>query len=859
MNPIRLYTWVCAAALALLPATPASASKPASGTISDAQPGVTWQSDVKAPVAAVGCSGPSDANCDNFKLTIVKPSYAYIVQIALDVTGADDWDLVVYDPAGKIVATSGNPAGTNEHAILLNPAPGTYTVQAVNFAGAVPIFGSAILAHQPNDAAPPAAGPPPTFSLHTDPQGRGSGEPSLGVNWKSETADNGGTVMYIAGLQTLRVRFDDCTSPPRLRDGGNWQDVSPPNAIASLDPILFTDPGTGRTFSSQLSGTTSLMSFSDDDGDSWTPSEGGSLVSGVDHQTVGAGPFAAPLVDPLYPHAVYYCSQDIALANCASSLNGGLTFGPAVPIYALLTCGGIHGHVKVAPDGTAYVPNKSFGGGQGVAVSTNNGLTWQVSQVPGSLPGVWDPAVAVGAKGTVYFAFGNSDGRPMAAISRDHGLTWTAPVDLGAAFGLRDTAFPAAVAGDDDRAAIAFLGSTTPNSDGDDPASPAVWYLYIAVTYDGGATWTTVNATPGDPVQRGTICAGGTTGCPNGTRNLLDFIDVQADRRGRPVVAFADGCTGACVSPGISSLGALATVARLKSGNGLFAAFDRPPGPPAEPLAAAQYQNDGVHVSWLQPDDNGRLIKAYRIYRTQDGQVPARIGTVSGSTFTFVDHTFNPAKNPRYEVRAVNVYGESAAKSGCDTRVVPVGPPPPVNQCAEPGAIMVTDAAGDATDQVPAHDILQISVAEPPDPGPGKVTFLLKMASLAVLTPGTTWPINFKGADGGDYWVRMATDATGAVSFAYGTGTSASPATAAGTPADPASGYTADGTIRIVVPRSGIGNPSAGQILSSFLTRVRVEAGPTGSALTPDNAPDSLAGAGSYRLIGNENCANASM
>jgi hypothetical protein len=105
----------------------------------------------------------------------------------------------------------------------------------------------------------------------------------------------------------------------------------------------------------------------------------------------------------------------------------------------------------------------------------------------------------------------------------------------------------------------------------------------------------------------------------------------------------------------------------------------------------------------------------------------------------------------------------------------------------------------------------------------------------------------------------MATDATGAVSFAYGTGTSASPAASAGTPADPASGYTADGTIRIVVPRSGIGNPSAGQVLSSFLTRVRVEAGPTGSALTPDNAPDSLAGAGSYRLVGNESCVNATM
>ena len=40
-----------------------------------------------------------------------------------------------------------------------------------------------------------------------------------------------------------------------------------------------------------------------------------------------------------------------------------------MPIYNLTQCGGIHGHVKVAPDGTAYVPNKNCGGSQGLAVA----------------------------------------------------------------------------------------------------------------------------------------------------------------------------------------------------------------------------------------------------------------------------------------------------------------------------------------------------------------------------------------------------------------------------------------------------------------------------------------------------------
>ena len=59
-----------------------------------------------------------------------------------------------------------------------------------------------------------------------------------------------------------------------------------------------------------------------------------------------------------YQHAIYYCSQDVIDASCAISLNGGLTYGPAVPIYTLADCGGLHGHIKVGPDGTAYVPIK---------------------------------------------------------------------------------------------------------------------------------------------------------------------------------------------------------------------------------------------------------------------------------------------------------------------------------------------------------------------------------------------------------------------------------------------------------------------------------------------------------------------
>ncbi|MEI4884240.1 hypothetical protein, partial [Klebsiella pneumoniae] len=55
--------------------------------------------------------------------------------------------------------------------------------------------------------------------------------------------------------------------------------------------------------------------------------------AGVDHQTLGAGPYnpnatPPPPPHPLYANAVYYCSQDAETAFCSRSDDGGLTFGP---------------------------------------------------------------------------------------------------------------------------------------------------------------------------------------------------------------------------------------------------------------------------------------------------------------------------------------------------------------------------------------------------------------------------------------------------------------------------------------------------------------------------------------------------
>ena len=391
-------------------------------------------------------------------------------------------------------------------------------------------------------------------------------EPSIGSDWRT------GAAMYQSLLTTYRVRFASSGTPPPA----TWTDVSAPlTSQQTLDPILFTDATTGRTIVSQLAGECSLSEFSDNDGSSWTPSEGCGPPSGVDHQSIGGGPFAQPLAggSPVYPHAVYYCSQAEATAFCALSTDGGLTYNPGVPIYTLAQCGGLHGHIRVAPDGTAVMPNQncdsspSTGGTTGnfahqaAIVSPDNGTTWTVRTIPDSASTLRsDPSVAADAANKLYFGYEygvhkggdvNAEqigGRAMITTSRDHGATWSRSVDIGAPLGIRNVTFPEVVAGSAGRAAYAFLGSSSAG-DPENTTFKGFWYLYAAITDNGGSSWTLKNLTPGDPVERGCIYLAGTGNCPNpAKRNLYDFMDITVDNHGRVLVGYSDGCTGTCVT-----------------------------------------------------------------------------------------------------------------------------------------------------------------------------------------------------------------------------------------------------------------------------------------------------------------------
>lgn len=942
---------------------------PPSGTLDPTGPTRNWSGTVLAANIVDETTCVEGVSCDTYTLTLSGNPADWVnkkakITISWNFTLGNDFDVIVHkgsstDPAGRpngpIVASSIASSTTEPEIVEVDPnAPsvgtGVFKVHVIYFLalpgdtydGSAAAQGAA--SPTPTPTATPSGTPvtgQPRFFTYAAPPGTGedAGEPSIGSNWQSEnvvrapgqtfansngTVFNGGTTTYYGGFLTdmLRITFDDCSSPAK----DLWEKkplflAATPRALG--DPILFTDHTTGRTFvtqeESQAGATTDVT---DNDGDTFMPSMGAGQPAGFDHETIGGGPYASPAPNPTpsYPHAVYFAAQSVSHATISRSDDGGITFGPAFPMYNVVDCDGLHGHIKVAPDGTVYVPDKEcavagvpllLGGNAAAIVSEDNGVTWNIRPIPGAEGegyGEWDPSIGVATDGTVYLGYQSKSGHPKIAVSHNKGVTWSTPVDVGvnsAAVtgappeGIATCVFPAVVAGDPDRAAFVFYGTTTPDGPNEDHTGGAnndptlfsgVWYLYVATTYDGGAHWITQNITPNDPVQRGPICGDSTC------RNLLDFFDATVDKRGRILIGWEDGCIGGCVNDLPNSFTAKATISRQSGGKRLFAAYDQVEPRIADAPKVSGYLNaahTAIELSWPAPDNGGAAVTAYKIYR--------RIGTVGA--FTLIGTTnvpnfrdsngFDPnATNNYYHVTAVNNQGEGPY---CGD-VVP-SPIPPPTPCVLPGIRAIYDINPDGSDNDSAQNtpvdgsvnVKELFVAEPFTPGaPDKLYFTLQVAPslLGTAPPNSQWYIiwNRQGVPGssdpGDpddnkfdrAYIAMKTDATGAATFEYGkfgipinTAPPPPPDPLANTPkrvgdADSGSYDPVTGLIRIVVSndkyRAWDGGPNkykAGTSLSGLNIRTYFNRLDPGQR-SQNNASDITEDSG-YILVGNNACA----
>lgn len=836
-----------------------SSAMPASGSIGTGGPALAWDGTAPGTGAANGESTCVEGvNCDTFTLTVsgTQADWASAgkrieVKIAPPAT-QDDYDLVIHkgNNSGKIVDTSGNGAGVTETAHI-NPAAdgvGAYTIHVIYFATTPPdqYHGTATVVSL-TPAAPPAAasdnGPKVGYENFEAPgiltpvttttgatvefMGRGAGEPSVGVNWNSaSTTAIGGVTNFQSDLETLFINFSSLC--PSGGVNATWANrPAPTSQVIDSDPIGFTDRQTGRVFAGELTATSPSckISYSDDDGHTWVATSG-PLGSGIDHETIGGGPYHAPLTGtPAYPNAVYYCSQDLVTAFCLRSDDGGANFGNVVPTYTT-ECGGLHGHVKVSPkDGTVYLPNNNCGGTGAVVVSEDNGISWDVRHVLNNtvttVSGASDPAVGIDKNGRVYFAIANADSSMVVATSDDRGSTWNNIVDVSSALGLKNIRYPAAVGGDAGRAAIAFYGSTTAGS-ANAATFNGVWHLYIAHTFDGGATWTVSDATPNAPIQRGCIWTGGGA---NICRNLLDFFDITIDKQGRVEVGYVNGCSGgdcAQAAPGVTGngYGAVATIARQSGGRRMLAGFDpsTPTSAPGAPAVTQRRLGSVVHLAWSEADNGNSAITSYQVLRGTISNTETLLATVPGTQTNYDDTTAtDPSKTYFYKVVAVNSVGSSCTNNE-------IAAPYVGDTCT--GVIihqnLPTHPESASANANPQLAIDYISVAEPS--GTSNFIFKMKVTNLSTIPPNSRWRIVWDSyaSAGQQFYVGMNSDSSSTVSFEYGEIATAVVGLVVGVPTEtkkgvplPASNFNADGTITIVIPKSSVGNPAAGHLLGA--------------------------------------------
>lgn len=376
----------------------------------------------------------------------------------------------------------------------------------------------------------------PRFGLHT--VGFEGGEPTVGVT-------SSGCIFFQA----------DETVARSCDEGSNWEKVNGPlNSPNSRDPFLWVDPMTDRIFSTHLepNGECIWIAWSDDDGESWlaNPLDCGP-VPFADHQKLVTGPRVGPVAmapNPLYETSVYLCFNHAAVSvglgfgiHCYVSFDGGMTFPLLSPVK---NGSGLHGSIHVGPDGTLYVPARTSP--VTIYSSSDGALTWE-SQEIGAASGVQeptkDPELAVDEQDRLFVTWVGADDLLRVAASPDGGQTWGA--DATVSTDVRSAAFPAIQAGGG-VVAVGFLGSTDFAGNPQDAPPGAEWHLYVAWSDDATdlSPHYFVQRVTNDPVQIGPICM---TTCEDGSRNLLDFIDINVDLQGRLYLAFADGCVDSCV------------------------------------------------------------------------------------------------------------------------------------------------------------------------------------------------------------------------------------------------------------------------------------------------------------------------
>jgi hypothetical protein len=953
---------LCAAGASL--AVFSFASTPSSGTLTDVSGPLTYtagpfnaanptpviQVDSGPECGGLGAPGGNQAQpCDDYSLTATIPS-AYLtahpnasIKVTMSWTdtgsGNSDYDLYIYkNPRGDCSpndctvtdgsqmadyqsASSNNPEVANISPLPTDGLPHKYTIVIVPYTPTREVINVRIEL-LPGGAggggggsfggADPTTPGVPRYQTFVAPTGSSAessqGEFNIGFNPHTGHI----FVMNIGPIWRLTPGEIQTPAKPECCEA-LWQDKSNPSTNTGLDPILWTDQKTGRTFAANnTSGANAAYGYTDsftpglNDGDQWVPAGIAPPNGGADHETIGSGPFPAGLTslgDAVNQgEAVYYCSQDVVgPAACQRSIDLGTSWQDfGAPPYTGSLCGGLHGHLHVAPDGTVWLPVNQCGGLQGGSFSTDAGTTWTEFTVPNAASQTQgaDPSIAIDADSKIYYSYvrnqaggqegharvavgtlGNCTIAPVTGLRSNCSITWGSDIDIGTTHGIVNAAEIEAVGGSSLRAAVGFLGTNVPG-DYQSLSFAGKWYAFIATTYDGGATWTTVNATPNDPVQSmtGVWQQGG--GAQD--RNLLDFNEITVDDKGHVLYGYSDGCvtTGCIAGTAPNDFTANMRVARQSGGRPIIVPLAGDPVEPALPkppcLSGTRSATESL-LEWKAPDNGGSDIINYEIFRSNTSGNEVFIGETGNASTTYRDIDPPADQHLFYRVEATNAQGTSAFSNEIDLVAIP--PLPVQSACVVPGLTILTDNAGDtsaalglvSTPAPPGSDLLSFQLAQPyQNDGIPRLVFTINTDANVTNTEPAGWSayVAMKLVRGTTttYTAVHLTFNPNATFESYTPGANNSGGVdgrfvTAGSqkPAEAGSNYDGtNGKITIIVKASDLGL-APGDIINGFVSATSQTTDPlsvgAGATSLYDQMPDSLTFASSYVVGFNSICA----
>jgi hypothetical protein len=126
----------------------------------------------------------------------------------------------------------------------------------------------------------------------------------------------------------------------------------------------------------------------------------------------------------------------------------------------------------------------------------------------------------------------------MLAVSKDRGVTWGPPIKVNN--GPQTTTFPWIVAGEAGKIDIVYYGTSAKGPSPEEVPMDSKWRVWMAQSLNALDPKPSFKENPATGFMHvGSICTSG-TGCAAGTRDLLDFFQVDIDEAGLANIAYTD-------------------------------------------------------------------------------------------------------------------------------------------------------------------------------------------------------------------------------------------------------------------------------------------------------------------------------